>query len=101
MNTYTPVRPLRPAGPTEVVDNSYEDEMREMQERFNMNEFHEKLKVAEALAQASMLTPPAAKRRLEARKIEMDLAKDQGPIFLDEDDNEYTPPKELLIYIMR
>lgn len=81
-----------------------EDEIRVLQEKFNMTEFRAKLRVAEALAQAHDMTSPAAKRRLEARKIEMDMSKEQDdgkPVFLNENNEEYTPPKELLIYIMR
>lgn len=79
-----------------------DEDIREMQEKFNMTDFRAKLRVAEALAQASSMTSPAAKRRLEARKIEMDMNKDQGkPVFLNDENEEYTPPRELLIYIMR
>lgn len=85
-------------------DEERDEEMRSMQERFSMADFRDKLRVAEALAQASDMTSPAAKRRLGARKMEMDMAMttDQGrPVFLNDEDVEYTPPKELLIYIMR
>lgn len=90
-------------GETKEEDEEERDEeMRSMQERFSMADFRDKLRVAEALAQASDMTSPAAKRRLGARKMEMDMAKDQGrPVFLNDEDVEYTPPKELLIYIMR
>lgn len=88
-----------------TVDNQSvqeDEEIRMMQAKFDMKEFRAKLRVAEALAQASSMTSPAAKRRLEARKIEMDMTKDQEkPVFLNDENEEYTPPKELLIYIMR
>ena len=73
-----------------------------LQKTFSMSEFRAKLRVAEALAQASDMTSSAAKRRLEARRVEMNMNKEHGkPVFLNEFDEEYTPPKELLIYIMR
>lgn len=75
-----------------------DEDIRVMQEKFNMIDFRAKLRVAEALAQASSMTSPSAKRRLEARKIEMDMGKS---VFLNDENEEYTPPKELLIYIMR
>lgn len=78
-----------------------DEDIRELQKKFNIDDFRAKLQLAEALAQASEMTSCAAKRRLEAKKIDLDLAKDKGPIFLDENNQEYTPPRELLIYIMR
>lgn len=79
-----------------------EEEIRALQEKFTATDFREKLRVAEALAQASQLTSPAAKGRLRARKIEMDMANEQTkPVFLNDENEEYHPPQELLIYIMR
>lgn len=90
------------------TNEEQENAIRELQENFNMTDFRAKLRVAEALAQASDMTSPAARRRLEARKIEMDLTQDQHegskvppPVFLNDQNEEYTPPRELLIYIMR
>lgn len=67
--------------------------------QFNKNYFREKLAIAEALANTSMMTSPAAKRRLAARKIEMSL---NTPDFVYDPENaEYIPPKELLMYLVR
>lgn len=63
-------------------------------------EFREKLAVAEALARTSMMTSPAAKRRLAARKIEMDINADAFNNATD-DDFDYVPPKQLLLYLVR
>lgn len=63
-------------------------------------EFREKLAVAEALARTSMMTSPAAKRRLAARKIEMDINADAFNNATDED-FDYVPPKQLLLYLVR
>ncbi|KAI5734609.1 hypothetical protein M8J77_008719 [Diaphorina citri] len=51
----------------------------------------EKLALAESLASASLLTSPAAKRRLQARKLELGLGDEPG----------YVPPKDLLLYLVR
>uniref|UniRef100_A0A8D8R0S3 Nocturnin n=1 Tax=Cacopsylla melanoneura TaxID=428564 RepID=A0A8D8R0S3_9HEMI len=51
----------------------------------------EKLAIAESLASASLLTSPAAKRRLQARKLELGLGDEPG----------YVPPKDLLLYLVR
>lgn len=67
-------------------------------EQFNNDYFREKLSIAEALANASMMSTPAA-RRLQARKIEMSL---NTPDFVYDPENaEYIPPKELLMYLVR
>lgn len=68
-------------------------------EQFNHDYFREKLAIAEALANASMMASPAVKRRLAARKIEMSL---NAPDFVYDPENaEYIPPKELLMYLVR
>lgn len=55
--------------------------------------------MAEALAQATMMTPTAARRRLAARKMEMNI---NDPDFVyDKENNEYIPPKDLLLYLVR
>lgn len=72
----------------------------------NRQEYHERLAVAEALSRTSMMTSPAARRRLAARKVEIDLmaghaagnALDEG--YWDED-FDYVPPKQLLMYMVR
>lgn len=67
--------------------------------QFNKDYFREKLAIAEALAKASMMSSPAAKRRLAARKMEMSL---NTPDFVYDPENaEYIPPKELLMYLVR
>lgn len=65
--------------------------------KFDREYFRNKLAVAEALAQATMLTPSAARRRLAARKMEMDI---NDPDFVYEN-GEYIPPKDLLLYLVR
>lgn len=67
--------------------------------QFNNDYFREKLAIAEALVKTSMMTSPAAKRRLAARKMEMSL---NTPDFVYDPENaEYIPPKELLMYLVR
>lgn len=67
--------------------------------QFNDDYFREKLAIAEALANTSMMTSSAAKSRLAARKIEMSL---NTPDFVYDPENaEYIPPKELLMYLVR
>lgn len=67
--------------------------------KFDQEYFRNKLAVAEALAQATMMTSPAVTRRLAARKIEMDIA---DPDFVyDKENGEYIPPKQLLLYLVR
>ena len=53
------------------------------------------LEVAEALSRTSLMTSPAARRRLLARKIEMDINEDHA------NRDDYVPPKQLLIYLVR
>lgn len=66
---------------------------------FDENYFRDKLAVAEALAQASMMTSPAVKRRLAARKLEMEI--NDGDFAYDSDTEEFIPPKQLLMYLVR
>lgn len=66
----------------------------------NRQEYHERLAVAEALARTSMMTSPAARRRLAARKVEMDLIAGGDDDF-DNDLVDYVPPKQLLMYMVR
>lgn len=67
----------------------------------NLNEayFRDKLNVVEALAKTSMMTSPAAKRRLAARKMEMNL--NNANFVYDSENSDYIPPKELLMYLVR
>lgn len=65
----------------------------------NHQEYHERLAVAEALAQTSMMTSPAARRRLAARQVEMDLIA--GGDDMNYDHMDYVPPKQLLMYMVR
>lgn len=60
--------------------------------------FRDKMDVAEALAKTSMMTSPAAKRRLAARKMEMNL---NNADFVYDENSDYIPPKELLMYLVR
>lgn len=59
----------------------------------NKEYFREQFEVVEALARTSLLTSHAAQRRIAARKIEIDHG------FNNESDFE--PPKDLLIYLVR
>lgn len=69
----------------------------------NRKEYHERLAVAEALSRTSMMTSPAARRRLAARKVEIDMMG--GSEGIDEgywdEDFDYVPPKQLLMYMVR
>lgn len=71
----------------------------------NRQEYHERLAVAEALSRTSMMTSPAARRRLAARKVEIDLMAGNGHGNEDEgywdEDFDYVPPKQLLMYMVR
>lgn len=67
--------------------------------QFNDDYYREKLAIAEALANTSMMTSSAAKNRLAARKIEMSL---NTPDFVYDPENaEYIPPRDLLMYLVR
>jgi hypothetical protein len=55
-------------------------------------DIRESLALAETLASASLLTSPGAKRRLAARRIELGEDPSAGV---------YTPPKHLLLYLVR
>lgn len=67
----------------------------------NYQEYHERLAVAEALARMSMMTSPAARRRLAARQVEMDLIAGGGDDDVDYDQIDYEPPQQLLMYMVR
>ncbi|GAB0089999.1 hypothetical protein DMENIID0001_046300 [Sergentomyia squamirostris] len=54
--------------------------------------------LADAITKTSMLTSPAARRRLAARKMEMDA---NAYISGHQDDLDYVPPRDLLIYLVR
>lgn len=69
-------------------------------QQFNHQYFREKFAIAEALAKTSMMTPPAQKRRLAARKIEMSLLQVPGYV-IEPDESEYIPPTDLLMYMVR
>lgn len=67
--------------------------------KFDREYFRNKLAIAEALAQATMLTPSNASRRLAARKMEMNIS---DPDFVyDSVNGEFIPPKDLLLYLVR
>lgn len=69
-------------------------------QQFNHQYFREKFAIAEALAKTSMMTPPAQKRRLAARKIEMSLLQVPGYV-IEPDESDYIPPTDLLMYMVR
>lgn len=54
----------------------------------SMHDIRESLAVAERLASAAMMTSPAARRRLAARRCELPTCG-------------YVPPKQLLLYLVR
>lgn len=88
-----------------MLDEPHEDDPHvvpltmENLKQFDDNYFREKLAIAEALANTSMMTSQAAKSRLAARKIEMSL---NTPDFVYDPENaEYIPPRELLMYLVR
>lgn len=55
--------------------------------------FREQFAVVEALARTSLMTSPAATRRIAARKVEIDHG------FRKE--KEFEPPRDLLMYLLR
>lgn len=63
------------------------------------DKMRDKLDVADALANTSMLTTPTAKRRLAARQMEMNL--NSADFVYDSENADYIPPKELLMYLVR
>lgn len=63
------------------------------------DKIRDKLDVADALANTSMLTTPTAKRRLAARQMEMNL--NSADFVYDSENADYIPPKELLMYLVR
>jgi hypothetical protein len=58
----------------------------------SLNDIRESLALAESLASANLLTSPGAKRRLAARRLELGEDPSTGV---------YTPPKHLLLYLVR
>lgn len=68
------------ATPTAIVDNYLKE-------------------IRESLTKTSMMTSPAAKRRLAARKMEMSL--NSANFVYDSENSDYIPPKELLMYLVR
>lgn len=58
----------------------------------SLGDIRESLALAESLASASLLTSPGAKRRLAARRLELGEDPSTGV---------YTPPKHLLLYLVR
>lgn len=79
-----------------TVESKTENESENF-DRKRVEDSIDKLKVTEALVRTSMLTSPAAKRRLAARKIEMeiDAASENA------NDSEYVPPRQLLMFLVR
>jgi hypothetical protein len=58
----------------------------------SLGDIRESLALAESLASASLLTSPGAKRRLATRRLELGEDPTAGV---------YTPPKHLLLYLVR
>jgi hypothetical protein len=58
----------------------------------SLGDIRESLALAESLASASLLASPGAKRRLASRRLEMNEDPSTGA---------YTPPKHLLLYLVR
>lgn len=61
----------------------------------NIGAIRQSLVLAESLARASLMTSPAAKRRLVARSIELQIG------YVDEESGDFVPPKQLLLYLVR
>ncbi|KAJ6640811.1 Nocturnin [Pseudolycoriella hygida] len=79
---------------TEAIDSQ---SLNITDEKNTESEVNDKLKVNEALVRTSMMTSPAARRRLAARKIEMEIdAADESAT-----DSDYVPPKQLLMFLVR
>jgi hypothetical protein len=58
----------------------------------SLGDIRESLALAESLASASLVTSPGAKRRLAARRVQLGEEPTAGV---------YTPPKHLLLYLVR
>lgn len=95
-STITRITLDRASDPDDSDDDATAEDSRPIT---NHQEYHERLAVAEALARTSMMTSPAARRRLAARQVEMDLIA--GGDDLDYDHIDYVPPKQLLMYMVR
>lgn len=59
--------------------------------RYDLSAIKRSLELAETLASVSLMTSPAARRRLQARSVELGLRPGQP----------YEPPRELLLYLVR
>lgn len=57
-----------------------------------LNNIEECLVVAEHLAKISLAMSPSAKRRLQARKLEIEFRNDA---------DDFIPPRHLLLYLVR
>uniref|UniRef100_A0A1B6CCY4 Nocturnin n=1 Tax=Clastoptera arizonana TaxID=38151 RepID=A0A1B6CCY4_9HEMI len=68
------------------------DDEDDIMPNLNLEHIKASLEIAESLAKASLMTSPAAKRRLQARKMELGLVDDSAG---------YIPPKHLLLYLVR
>lgn len=79
-----------------VHSDATENEQSCMDEKFTEDSF-DKLKINEALVRTSMMTSPAARRRLAARKIEMEI----DAATENANDSEYIPPRQLLMFLVR
>ncbi|KAF5272703.1 hypothetical protein FQA39_LY07730 [Lamprigera yunnana] len=62
---------------------------------FEEDDMRSSLVLAETLAKASLMTSPAAKRRLAARSAEFKFGH------VDEASGSYVPPRQLLLYLVR
>lgn len=60
-------------------------------EAFDPKEMKKDLEIAEILAKGAMMMSPAAKRRLAARRLEMGV----------DQDSEFVPPRQVLLYLVR
>lgn len=92
---------------TATVDKTVSMDVKPMQ-IMNRKEYKERFAVAEALARTSMLTSPAARRRLAARKVEIDMMSGWATVGVGNEDEgywtadmDYIPPKQLLMYMVR
>uniref|UniRef100_A0A0A9ZEV0 Nocturnin n=1 Tax=Lygus hesperus TaxID=30085 RepID=A0A0A9ZEV0_LYGHE len=81
-----------PAFLTEIdILNIYLSGLREGVSMPSLLSIRDSYQVAESLARADLMTSPAARRRLQARRIELGLGEHPG----------FVPPKHLLLYLVR
>lgn len=66
-----------------------------MDESVAMDAVHQFLDRAEILSKVSLMTSPAAKRRLVAKSLQLQMGH------LEEESGDYIPSRQLLLYLVR